>query len=184
MPRRKNLEVLVVGAGPVGLAAALARKRRGLDVQIIDRDWRTGAHSYALALHPNPLRLLEEAGLLERALERAYRVETVGLYDGAGRRAEMRLSELDDMNVGLREAEDLAGIIAGVLRDAVPTERLEAYGRERIAEWRQLLGLEGGLRAGDQAEPWVRDHRESLLPCIPASGLDLQQLAAQIGLEA
>jgi len=53
------------------------------------------------------------------------------------------------MNVGLLEANDLAGIIAEVLRDAAPMERLDRYGQERTAESRRLLGLEGGLKAGD-----------------------------------
>ena len=42
-------EVLVVGAGPVGLCAALALAKRQVRVAIVDKEWRSGAHSYALA---------------------------------------------------------------------------------------------------------------------------------------
>ena len=42
-------EVLVMGAGPVGLCAALALARRDVRVSIVDKEWRSGAHSYALA---------------------------------------------------------------------------------------------------------------------------------------
>jgi 2-polyprenyl-6-methoxyphenol hydroxylase-like FAD-dependent oxidoreductase len=413
----KRPEVLVVGAGPVGLFAALALAKRAVRVQIVDKEWRPGAHSYALALHPRTLDLLEGVGLLEPVLEKAYRVERIGLYEGENRRAEMCLSggeqdasflavmrqdvleqlleealgragvkvlwnhevsrvvaeddqvvatvdkmvkdsvgyavahtewvvakstdlevplligtdghrslvrraldadfpevgptqhfavfefksdadlehemrvvmddrttnvlwplpdgycrwsfELADspaleagrtkdrvavelggaqfpvlgedslrtliavrapwftgevreinwrivvrferrladtfgkhrlwlagdaghvtgpvgmqsMNVGLREADDLASIMAAILRDGEPIDQLEAYGRQRTAEWRHLLGLEGGLRAGEQTDPWIRERIDRILPCIPASQADLTEMARQVGLE-
>ncbi len=36
MARTENTQVLVVGAGPVGLLAALSLNQQGLDVQIVD----------------------------------------------------------------------------------------------------------------------------------------------------
>ena len=45
-------EVLVVGAGPVGLAAALFLREEGVHVGVIDTHQRTTQHSYALAIHP------------------------------------------------------------------------------------------------------------------------------------
>jgi len=94
---RVNPEVLVVGAGPVGLFSALILARRGVRVQIVDKDWRTGAHSYALALHSSSFRLLDSVGLLPAVLERAYRVETIGLYDESDRRAEVCLGGQTDV---------------------------------------------------------------------------------------
>jgi 2-polyprenyl-6-methoxyphenol hydroxylase-like FAD-dependent oxidoreductase len=92
MTTKPNLDVLIVGAGPVGLYAALSLTRRGADVRIIDREWRTGAHSYALALHPSSLRLLEEVGLREQVLSRARRIRSVEIFDGAERRVEIPLN--------------------------------------------------------------------------------------------
>ena len=86
---RKKPEVLVVGAGPVGLFTALSLARRGVPVQIVDKEWRTAAHAYALALHAGSLRLLKDLGLLDAVLEQAYPVRSIGLYDGAERRAEL-----------------------------------------------------------------------------------------------
>src|SRR5690606_8964144 len=79
---REKTDVLVVGAGPVGLFTALHLARHGVRVQIVDKEWRTGAHSYALALHAASLRLLDDLGLRARVLEHAYRVDTVAFYDG------------------------------------------------------------------------------------------------------
>ncbi|WP_456428532.1 FAD-dependent oxidoreductase [Rhodocaloribacter sp.] len=91
---REYPEVLVVGAGPVGQTAALTLARRGIRVAIVDREWRTGAHSYALALHPRSHALLDALGVLPGVLEQAYRVRTVGLYEGGIRRRELQISEL------------------------------------------------------------------------------------------
>jgi len=91
MAGKTNPEVMVVGAGPVGLVAALALAKRGIGVMIVDRQWRTGAHSYALALHAQSLALLEELGILDEILSRACPVHRVGLYDQAARRAELQI---------------------------------------------------------------------------------------------
>ncbi len=411
----QNAEVLVVGAGPVGLLTALNLARRGIRVQIVDKEWRPGAHSYALALHAATLGLLEELGLRQRVLQAALPIRRVAFYDDAGQRRgqmglpggeheclavmrqdaferlledalrqlgidvlwnhevarlapdgdlvaatintltkdtvgyavahtewvvagstevrlpyvigadghrslvrrlmgiefatagptqhfavfefksstqlgdEMRLvfgeqtsdvlwplgdgycrfsfeqpgfsvpatsrtktrvpvqigagrypvlseenlhallaerapwfsgdiqdirwriavrferrlagafgrermwlagdaghitgpAGMQSMNVGLREARDLAGILAGILRKEESPDALQRYNRERLAEWRFLLGLQGGLAPGAGADAWVSQHAAGLLPCIPAAGADLATLAEQIGL--
>ena len=58
-------EVLVVGAGPVGLVAAMFLQQYGVRVEIVDMHQRTTQHSYALAIHPRTLRVLDEVGLAE-----------------------------------------------------------------------------------------------------------------------
>lgn len=88
---RRKADVLIVGAGPVGLFSALVLTKRGIPVKIVDREWRTGAHSYALALHPQSLELLEDVGLLDDVRSRAYPVRTIALYEGAERRGELRI---------------------------------------------------------------------------------------------
>src|SRR4051812_8294061 len=79
-------EVLVAGAGPVGLMAALALAEQGIQVQIVDQEKRPAARSYALALHPQSLRLLDEVGLADELLERAHRIERLAFYEGMERR--------------------------------------------------------------------------------------------------
>lgn len=411
---KKKPEVLVVGAGPVGLFTALQLAKRGVRVEIIDKDWRTGAHSYALALHPSSLRLFHDLGLLTEVLDQAYLVQTIGIYDSSERQAELRtpddsvygglvavlrqdvleavleealksvgvsvlwnhelsglesrsdcarvtidrlvketvgyavartewaigktlemdvpfvigadghrsivrrrmgidfdpagqtqhfavfecetnadlahemkvvfadgttnvlwpmhdgrcrwsfqlldyaapeqtrtkdrlsiqlgagqypvLSEesferflnerapwfdasvkeilwrivvrferrlagrfgedrvwlvgdaghvtgpvgMQSMNVGLGEACQLAGIVAGVLKQGESGERLEGYSEGRIAEWNHLLGLQGGFRPDDSTSAWIREHSDRLVSCLPASGKELSELAAQL----
>lgn len=91
---RKQPDVLVVGAGPVGLFTALALSRRGVRVQVIDQAPRTSTHSQALALHAGSLRLLEDQGLLGTVLDHAHRVRRIGVYDETRQRAQMRIADL------------------------------------------------------------------------------------------
>jgi 2-polyprenyl-6-methoxyphenol hydroxylase-like FAD-dependent oxidoreductase len=92
--REERTEVLVVGAGPVGLLSAILLAEAGIEVRIIDREERTAARSYACALHPRTLKLLDRMGLAAPIIERGRRVETVAFYDGATRQAELKVSQL------------------------------------------------------------------------------------------
>jgi len=92
--RKAHTEVLVVGAGPVGLWTALLLAEKGIEVSLIDRESRTAARSYACALHPATLELLDTLGLAESAIERGRRVDRVAFYDGPARQAEIQLSKL------------------------------------------------------------------------------------------
>ena len=90
---------------------------------------------------------------------------------------------VQSMNVGLREAADLATTLEKILRKHGSMNLLEAYDREWRGEWQRLLGVKGGLRPARQADPWLKAHAAKILPCIPASGDDLKRLAKQLGLE-
>jgi 2-polyprenyl-6-methoxyphenol hydroxylase-like FAD-dependent oxidoreductase len=88
---QSNPQVLIAGAGPVGLFAALALARKGVKVEIVDSGVWTVKHSYALALHPQTLELLEPYGLASKLLEQSYPVKTLGFYDTAGRKAAVNI---------------------------------------------------------------------------------------------
>ena len=92
---KRETDVLIVGAGPVGMFAALSLVERGLDVQVVDKDWRGTTHSYALALHPQSLRLLDEHGAAGELLERGYKVERLAIY-----KDDERVGELDFTKLG------------------------------------------------------------------------------------
>jgi 2-polyprenyl-6-methoxyphenol hydroxylase-like FAD-dependent oxidoreductase len=60
---------LIVGAGPVGLAAALFLRKRGMETRIIDSKTEPSVYSKALAVNPRTLELLEPTGVTEQLLK-------------------------------------------------------------------------------------------------------------------
>jgi 2-polyprenyl-6-methoxyphenol hydroxylase-like FAD-dependent oxidoreductase len=89
---------------------------------------------------------------------------------------------MQSMNLGLAEAEELATALADVLQGHAPASSLEAYQATNHARWRRMLGIDKGLKATDQTDPWIKERIAQLLPCIPASGDDLKSLAGQLNL--
>ena len=94
MFRHRDPEVLVVGAGPVGLVAAVFLQQYGVRVEIVDMHQRTTQHSYALAIHPRTLRILDQAELSEGLIGAGRKVTKVAYYEGRERRAEIDYSAL------------------------------------------------------------------------------------------
>jgi len=90
---------------------------------------------------------------------------------------------VQSLNVGLSEADALAGALQKVLRAEAPLDSLAVYDQQRQTEWRRLLGLGGGLRARIDTTTWVRSRCSRILPCLPASGEDVTLLANQLGLD-
>ena len=94
MQRQDQTEVLVVGAGPVGMFSALLLLENGIQVKVIDKESCTAGHSYACALHPHSLKLLDQAGIAAEALELGHRIDTIAFYEGRSRQGELKFSEL------------------------------------------------------------------------------------------
>jgi 2-polyprenyl-6-methoxyphenol hydroxylase-like FAD-dependent oxidoreductase len=79
----RDAEVLVVGAGPVGLALALDLQRRGRSVILLEARATRPLGSRAIGIHPPSLRYLQQLGVVEALLAQGTRVER-GIARGAG----------------------------------------------------------------------------------------------------
>jgi 2-polyprenyl-6-methoxyphenol hydroxylase-like FAD-dependent oxidoreductase len=76
----EQTQILVVGGGPVGLFAGLCAARRGLDVTLLEQNFRGYARGHATLLHPSSLRLLSEFGISPQLLAEGRPVDSVHVY--------------------------------------------------------------------------------------------------------
>lgn len=72
-------KVLIVGAGPTGLAAALELNRSGYPVEVIDTLAQPQLHSRALGINARTLELLEPYGVTQKLLELGTRMPELHL---------------------------------------------------------------------------------------------------------
>ena len=63
-------DVLVVGAGPTGMTAAIELLRAGLSVRIIDKSDHMALHSQALVVQARTLEQMQRYGIAQQAVER------------------------------------------------------------------------------------------------------------------
>ncbi|MDQ8208374.1 FAD-dependent monooxygenase [Coraliomargarita sp. SDUM461003] len=81
MFNKKSVDIAVLGAGPVGLTAAHILADQGMDFTLLERAAGTHTHSYALALHPDTLELLDTLGIVAPILQRALRLQRSTIFD-------------------------------------------------------------------------------------------------------
>ena len=82
-------QVLIVGAGPTGLALALWLRKLGLQVRIIDRTAAPGTTSRALAVQARTLELYRQLDLAEAVVRAGHKVPAVNLWARGERKARL-----------------------------------------------------------------------------------------------
>jgi 2-polyprenyl-6-methoxyphenol hydroxylase-like FAD-dependent oxidoreductase len=87
--------LLIVGAGPTGLTAAVELARRGVMPRIIDGKSSPLPLSRAVGINARSLTLLEASGVAERLLAEGVRVQRARIHDQARAIAELRLDRQD-----------------------------------------------------------------------------------------
>ncbi|WP_040840576.1 FAD-dependent oxidoreductase [Nocardia brevicatena] len=91
-----SAEVIVVGAGPVGLVTALTLARAGVAVLVLEREPGLGTRSRAATIHAATLDLLHELGVADELVTRGVVVDRLQWRDLAGAvLAEMTMNVLD-----------------------------------------------------------------------------------------
>jgi len=85
-----DADILVVGAGPVGMVAALLSAQQGLSVLLLERSAARQVQSRAIGITPPSLEIFRRIGLPEAFIERGVAVRVAEIY---GRR--MRLGRID-----------------------------------------------------------------------------------------
>lgn len=159
-----DTDVLIVGAGPVGLTAACQLAACGTDVTVIDRDDGPISQSRAIWVHSRTMELWEPIGIAGEALDRGVLVDRIDIRVGSERKATVRyqgegrtsfpsglmleqsttqrllLTRLDELGVPLRWDTELVELTQD--SDGV-TATLRHPGGTSSVRARWLLGCDG-----------------------------------------
>ncbi|MFG2129542.1 FAD-dependent oxidoreductase [Streptomyces sp. NPDC048751] len=92
---RRRTTVLVVGAGPCGLAMAAQLSRLGVEVTVVDAENQAHTGSRAILLWPPVREVLGELGLAERAARDSVRPAALHYHLGSGGSVRVPLTEVN-----------------------------------------------------------------------------------------
>ena len=150
-----DLDVLIVGAGPVGLLMAVELQRQGLRPRIVEKRAAPSDKSKALGIQMRTLELFEDLGLLDVFLAAGNRVFGMNMHSGGTKIARIDLSHGDSHHHFIL-------VLPQSRTEALVIERLEADGG-RVERELQAVALEQHadhvittLRAADGTEEQVR----------------------------
>lgn len=127
-------EVIIIGAGPTGLALACQLIRYGVDFIIIDKNETTTPHSKAIGVQARTLEIYEQIGLADKLIEQGWKAERARLIVGGEIRGEIALGE---MGKGMSEYPFVLMLEQG-RHEKILHDHIRAKGKE--VRW--LTGLE------------------------------------------
>lgn len=136
--KTEKCDVLVAGAGPVGLTAALFLSAQGLKTTVIDAKPNGVTHSYALALHPASLDLLEAVEVLDEVLRHAIRIPTVAVYSGGQRIASVPVAASTARHPYLAVLGQ--DVLEGILAKALSREGVKVQWNHRLSRFSHDAG--------------------------------------------
>jgi 2-polyprenyl-6-methoxyphenol hydroxylase-like FAD-dependent oxidoreductase len=145
MTTESNCDLLVVGAGPVGLTMAAEATRQGLTCRLIEKNAEPSAYSKAQVIHARSMEILEDMGVAQAIRAQAGEVHAMNLFADRGtkRLAHIELSGVDSqfphmLSLSQRETE------------LILAEHLESLGG--AVAWRHELAGFSQVNGGVVAE--------------------------------
>jgi 2-polyprenyl-6-methoxyphenol hydroxylase-like FAD-dependent oxidoreductase len=96
MENKIKTEVIIVGAGPTGLALACQLIRYGVDFVVIDRKETVTPFSKAVGVHARTLEIYEQLGLAEQAVAQGKIAGKTRILEGGEIRGEVDLSSVGE----------------------------------------------------------------------------------------
>ena len=167
---KSETEVLVVGAGPVGLMAAGELARRGVEVRIVEKATERSQLSKALVVQPRTLETMDLIGLADEFVRRGYPAPGLNVGLGSGKKpvsVEMRgldtrfpyllvlpqaqteeilEARLNEHGVAIEQGVEFVGVEQSNDDYVVSRMRLSDGSEERVRS-RYLIGCDGAHSA-------------------------------------
>lgn len=94
MASETKTDVIIIGAGPTGLALACQFIRYGVDFVILDRNETTTPHSKAIGVQARTLEIYEQIGLADKLIEQGWKADKAKLFVGGKQRGEVDFAEI------------------------------------------------------------------------------------------
>ncbi len=162
--------VVIVGAGPVGLVAAIRLREQGLGVRVIDEQTAESKHTYPVILHPRTLQTLASLGVTAPLEWRGRCIRHLAIYVEHALCGVLDLPSAEEVSAGaLTLPQD-------ILRRGL-MHRLSSLGTE--VEWStRLVALEQDdrvVRAGLMRRARV----EGVAPALKPEWLDVSSETAE-----
>jgi pentachlorophenol monooxygenase len=92
-----DTDVLIAGAGPIGLTAAIELARRGIAIQIIDPIREPPQYAKAVGVQPRTLEVFEGMGVLGAILDAAVRMRGQLVYVNGSKQSQLDAAVPDDI---------------------------------------------------------------------------------------
>jgi 2-polyprenyl-6-methoxyphenol hydroxylase-like FAD-dependent oxidoreductase len=164
-------QVLIAGAGPIGMTAAIELARRGIDCRIIDPLLEPPQYAKAVGVQPRTLEVFEGMGVLRRILDAAIQMHGQIVYVNGEKTAQLEMTLPTDVPFGfiaipqyateriLREELAMSGVhvergwrLTGFTQeDDGVTATLVGYAGEQTVRAAYLVGADGAHSAARKA---------------------------------
>ncbi|QLY33342.1 FAD-dependent monooxygenase [Nocardia huaxiensis] len=141
-------KAVIVGGGIGGLATAIAFRRRGWEVEVLERSTRIEEVGAGLSLWPNALRALDALGLGETVRGRARADGSAGIRDSRGRWLSRTDTEAIRTQYGSPVMMHRADLL-DILRAAVPEAAVRTGISVTAAQADGVVTHSAGTSAGD-----------------------------------
>ena len=158
----EHIDVLIAGAGPIGLTAAIELARRGVDFRIVDPLAEPPQYAKAVGVQPRTLEVFEGMGVLDRILDAAIQMFGQIVYINGEKVAQVEFATPADVPFGfvaipqyateriLREELAMHGVqvergmrLAGFEQDADGVTATLDGGGQKTVRARYLIGADG-----------------------------------------
>jgi pentachlorophenol monooxygenase len=154
MGNASETQVLIAGAGPIGVTAAIELARRGIACRIVDPLAEPPQYAKAVGVQPRTLEVFEGMGVLRRILDAAVLMRGQIVYVNGEQVAQLDMTLPDDVPFGFIAIPQYA--TEAILRDELAQHGVHVQRGVRVAGFNQDGDGVTVTLAGDAGEQTVR----------------------------